>query len=58
MFRHERIGNLAVFAEGTGGANLVEAHQPRVSRDVRGYYSGQSASDPNWLLSLHSQAAQ
>jgi hypothetical protein len=28
VFRHEGVGNLAVFAEGAGGADLVEAHEP------------------------------
>jgi hypothetical protein len=40
MLLHESIGHLAVFAEGTRGANLVEAHEPRVARDVSRDYGG------------------
>jgi hypothetical protein len=38
VFRHESVGNLAVFAECAGGADLVEAHEPRVTRHVSGDY--------------------
>ena len=34
MLLHESIGYLAVFAEGAGRADLVEAHEPRVACDV------------------------
>ena len=57
VLRHEGIGNLAVFAEGAGGADLVEAHEPRVARHVSRDYRRQPASDPSWLLLLHGQAA-
>jgi hypothetical protein len=57
MFCHEGVGNLAVFAECAGGADLVEAHQPRVTGYVSRYYCRQPASDPNWLPLLHGQAA-
>jgi hypothetical protein len=53
VFCHESIGDLAVFAERAGGADLVEAHEPRVARHVSGDYCRQPASDPNWLLLLH-----
>jgi hypothetical protein len=38
VFRHESVGNLAVFAERAGRADLVEAHEPRISGHVSGYY--------------------
>ena len=53
VLRHESIGDRAVFAEGAGGADLVEAHEPRVACDVSGDYRRQSASDPTWLLLHH-----
>ena len=31
---HESIGDLAVLAECVGGADLIEAHEPRVTRNV------------------------
>jgi hypothetical protein len=34
MFRHKSISHLAVFAERAGGTDLVEAHEPRVARNV------------------------
>jgi hypothetical protein len=34
VFRHDGVGNLAVFAERASGADLVEAHEPRVARHV------------------------
>jgi len=37
MLRHEGTSNLAVFAEGAGGAYLIEAHEPRVARNVSGH---------------------
>ena len=45
MLRHESIGNLAVFAEGAGGADLVEAHEPRVACDVSRQHRRQSPLD-------------
>jgi hypothetical protein len=57
MFCHECIGDLAVFAECAGGADLVKAHEARVARHVSSDYGCQPASDPNWLLPLHGQAA-
>jgi hypothetical protein len=53
VFRHKGVGHLAVFAECAGGADLIEAHEPRVARHVSGNYGRQSASDPTWLLLLH-----
>ena len=38
VFCHEGVGNLAVFAECAGGADLVDAHEPRVARHVSGDY--------------------
>jgi hypothetical protein len=35
---HEGVGNLAVFAESSGGADLVTAHKPRVACHVSGDY--------------------
>jgi hypothetical protein len=55
VFRHESVGNLAVFAECAGCADLVEAHEPRVACHVSRDYGRQPASDPNWLLMLHGQ---
>ena len=49
MLCHESIGNLPVFAEGAGGADLIEAHEPRVTRNVSGDYCRQPSSDPAWL---------
>jgi hypothetical protein len=40
-----------VFAEGAGGADLVEAHEPRVPGHVGRDYGRQPASDPSWLPS-------
>jgi hypothetical protein len=57
VFRHEGIGNLAVFAECAGGPDLVEAHEPRVACHVNRDYGRQPASDPSWLLLPHGQAA-
>jgi hypothetical protein len=34
VFCHEGVGNLAVFSEGAGGADLVGAHEQRVARHV------------------------
>jgi hypothetical protein len=50
---HESIGDLAVFAEGAGGADLVEAHEARVASDISRDYGGEPASDANWVLTLH-----
>jgi hypothetical protein len=44
-----------MFSECAGGADLVEAHEPRVARNVSRDYRRQPASDPNWLLLLHGQ---
>jgi hypothetical protein len=38
VFGYESVGDRAVFAERAGGADLVEAHQPRVARHVSGDY--------------------
>jgi len=38
MLRDEGIGDLAVFAESAGGADLIEAHEPRVASHVSGDY--------------------
>jgi len=38
MLCHESIGDLAVFAESAGGADLIEAHEPRVASHVSGDY--------------------
>lgn len=35
VFCHEGVGNLAVFAECAGGADLVEPHEPRVVQPRR-----------------------
>jgi hypothetical protein len=53
VFLHESIDDLAVFAERTGGADLVETHEPRVARDVSRDYGGEPASDTTWLFLLH-----
>jgi len=34
VLRHEGIGDRAVFSEGAGGADLIEAHEPRVPSDI------------------------
>ena len=34
VFLHESIGNLAVFAESAGGANLVETHETAKTGDI------------------------
>jgi len=34
MFCHEVINDHAVFAEGAGGAHLIDAHQPGITRDI------------------------
>src|ERR1700754_2760874 len=57
VLRHESIGDLAVFAEGAGGADLVEAHEARVARDVGRDYGGEPASDASWLVLLHKLSA-
>ena len=57
VFRHNGVGNLAVFAERAGGADLVKPHEPRVARHIGRDYRRQPASDPRWLLLLHGQAA-
>lgn len=45
MRLHERIGDLAVFAERAGSADLVEAHEPRIASDVGRDDCGEPASD-------------
>jgi len=57
MLCHESIGDLAVFAENAGGADLIEAHEPRVARHVSRDYRRQPSSDPSWLLLLHAKHA-
>ena len=57
MLRHERIGDRAVFAESAGGADLVEAHEPRIACDVSRDYCREPASDTTWLLLLHKPSA-
>ncbi len=55
MFLHESIGDLAVFTECAGRADLIETHEPRVARDVSRDYGGEPAFDTGWLLLvLHS----
>jgi len=39
-----------------GGADLVEAHEPRVARYVSGDYGCQPASDPAWMRFGHGHA--
>jgi hypothetical protein len=34
VLRYESVGDRAVFAEGAGGTDLVQPHEPRVSRHV------------------------
>ena len=53
VFRYQRIGYSAVFAQDAGGADLVEPHQSRITGHVGGQYRRQSASDPSWRLLLH-----
>jgi hypothetical protein len=53
MLRHESVGNLAVLAECAGGANLVEAHEPRVPGYVSRDYGRQPAPDPTWMWLSH-----
>jgi hypothetical protein len=52
VFRHERIGNYAVFAEYARGADLVEPHEPRVASDVSRHDCGEPASYTTWLVLL------
>ena len=40
---------------GCGRSDLVEAHEPRVARDISRDYGGEPASDPSWLVLLHEQ---
>ena len=46
VFRHEGVGNLAVFTQGTGRTDLVEPLEPRVPGHVGRDYCRQPASDP------------
>jgi hypothetical protein len=57
MLRHESVSDLAVFAEGAGGTDLIEAHQARVACDIRRDYCRQPASDATWLFLLHGLVA-
>lgn len=52
MLLHECIGDLAVFAERAGRADLVEAHETRVARNVSRDYGSEPASDTRWLVLL------
>ena len=54
MLCHKSIGDLAVFAEGAGGADLVETHEARVARNVSRDYCCQPSSDPAWMRLGHS----
>jgi hypothetical protein len=56
MLGRESIDYSAVFTEGMGGADLVEAHEPRKASHVGGQYRRQPASDSHWLLLHHWQA--
>jgi hypothetical protein len=47
------FGSLAVFAERSGRADLVEPHEPRVTCDINGYYGSEPAFDASWLVLLH-----
>src|SRR5262249_6539942 len=58
VFCHERVGNLAVFAECPSGADLVETHEPRVACDISRDYGRQPASDPAWLRFGHGHASR
>ena len=53
VFCHESVGNHAMFAQGASGADLVEAHEPRVACDVSRDYGGEPASYPSWLVLFH-----
>jgi hypothetical protein len=53
VFRHEGVGNLAVLTERAGGADLIEAHEPRVACHVSGDYGRQPAYDPAWMCLSH-----
>jgi hypothetical protein len=55
MLLHESIGHLPVFAEYARSANLVEAHEPRVARDVSRDYGGEPSSDTGRLVLLGGQ---
>ncbi len=57
MLRHQRIGNGPVFTQGAGGADLVEAHQSRITGHIGGHDSRQSPSDPVRLVLLHGKAS-
>jgi hypothetical protein len=56
VFCHEGVGDLAVFAQRAGGADLVKAHEPRVAGDVGCDDCGQPASNTIWLPVYHGQA--
>jgi len=36
MFGHKSVNDIPVFSEGSGGADLVEAHKPRVASYIGG----------------------
>jgi hypothetical protein len=57
VFLHECIGDLAVFAEGARGADLVEAHEARVANDISRDYGSEPASETSWLVLLHEPTA-
>src|SRR5205085_1004636 len=46
MFDDESIGDCAVFAESTGGADLIGSHQARVACDVSRQHGCQPTFDP------------
>jgi hypothetical protein len=52
VFLHERIGNLAVFAERAGRTDLVETHEAGVSCRVGSDYGGEPAPDAVWVLTF------
>ena len=53
MLSHESISDRTVFAECSGSADLVKAHEARVACDVSRDYGGEPASDASWLVLLH-----
>ena len=42
MLGHQRIGHNAVLAKCAGGADLIEAHQPRIPGDISRQYRRQA----------------
>src|SRR5205085_5839382 len=55
VLRHESIDKLAVFTESTRGADLVETHEPRVTRDISGNYGWEPRFGPRRLVMLGGQ---